>query len=454
MNHILLMTSAGSLLFLGELLMERVMGKRMNLKYQYRMLIMVMFTYLVPWIWMRGVYGAIGVPCSITLPYWIPFVKDSAVEVSGGLMMEDAVFHTSKGLVVTSGYSFQLLMRGFWTASALFAMALRSMLYFSNRHRLLKCARSCEADVPEELIMRLKKELHIKCRVKVVRIYTEKGSFTLGALRPVVFLQNGLKADELETILRHEFVHIARGDLMVKMLAQLVCCLHWFNPFAYWLNRRLESVGEKACDEIVTRDMAEDDKVSYAFLIVQSMRAPEKVSKKKWALFGSSFSSNGKKVEERVRAIMETRKSKTWEKIVLAGVFALLVFADSLSAMAYPLTFDVSGPVEYVDAAAQGEFYLVQEGDEGCLVDAEVPILYDEQIITADGEILPAQGQGRVICIFHKWEDGKVQSHVKNDNGSCTVTTYECTYCTVCGKVKLGEIISTNTYNPCPHGGD
>lgn len=153
---------------------------------------------------------------------------------------------------------------------------------------------------------------------------------------------------------------------------------------------------------------------------------------------------------------METRKSKTWEKIVLAGVFALLVFADSLSAMAYPLTFDVSGPVEYVDAAAQGKLYLVREGDEGCFVDAyeDVPILYDEQIITADGEILPAQGQGRVICIFHKWEDGKAQSHVKNDNGSCTVTTYECTYCTVCGKTKLGEIISTNTYKSCPHGGD
>lgn len=446
MNYILLMTSAGSIMFVGQLLLDMVMKKHMTQTCRYRMLVIVMFTYLVPWVWLKGVYGFIKLP--------LPVIKESVPAVSGSLIVNDAVIRATDELVMTSDYSFKLNFMFVWTGVAILVMLVRCSVYFYIRHALLKCARYCEQDVPEELVRRLKQEFGIKRRIKIIRVSGKKRSLTIGALRPVVFLQKECGEDELENILRHEFIHIVRGDFLVKMLMQLVCCVHWVNPFVYWLSHRLDRMCEKSCDERVVRNMAQDEREAYARLIIKSMKASEKKKKGK-VLFGSFFASNKKFAEERVRVIMDKRKSKLWEKIVVAAAFAALVFADSLTALAYPQVYNVNADsAQKMNDLARGEGTL--RPDAGAIAYAEetwnVPILYDKQIVTADGEILPApeQGQAKVLC-FHKWQDAQYDNHIKEDDGSCIVQIYACTYCPRCNTINIGDLITTITFNPCIH---
>lgn len=444
MNYILLMTSAGSFLFVGCLLLEVAVEKHMSQIFRYRMLIVALFAYLVPWVWLKGVYGIIRLP--------MPVRKDSVPAISGSLILDDEVIRATNEISVTSNYSFMLMGMFVWIGAAVLIMLVRCGIYFYNRHALMKCARCLEQDIPEELVQRLKQEFGIKRRVRIVRVSGKKKSLTMGAIRPVVFLQKNCRADELEYILRHEFIHIARGDLLIKMLMQLVCCVHWFNPLVYWMSGRLDRACEMSCDERVVRTMSEDEKTVYARLIIKSMKGSGKKSKGRM-LFGNFFASNNKFAEERVRVIMDKRKSRLWEKIVVAGVFAVLVFADSLTALAYPQVYNVEADsTQQMNDLARGEGMLARGGYEHMVIDLDVPILYDEQIVTADGEILPApkQGQTKVLC-FHKWEDDQYINHIKEDDGSCIVQVYSCKYCPRCNTIKMGDWLYTTTYATCPH---
>lgn len=440
MNYILLMTSAGSLLFVGYLLLEKVMGEHMSQTGRFRMLVMVLFTYLVPWVWLRGIYE------SISSVFW----QDSVAAMSGRVILGDAAIHATEELVVTPNYGFKLFAAGLWMTVAVLAMLIRCGIYFYSRHALLKHAQDCETDVPEGLILGLKREFRIRRRVRIVRIPDVKHSFTLGFLRPVVFLQGNCGEDELAYILRHECIHIARGDLLFKMLMELVCCLHWFNPLVYYLNHRLDGACEKACDERVVKDMQGDEREAYARLIIRSMKVPVKRSDRKVS-FGSFFASSEKLTEERIRVIMNKRKRKFWEKIVVAGAFAALLFVDSLTAMAYPVAYNVEkASTKLARDSVQGEASLKRSVSEDAGAESDDSLLHDEQIVRADGEILPVQEQTRFLC-FHKWEDAIYETHVRNDNGGCEVNDYSCTYCDRCKTIRIGELLYTIIYVTCPH---
>lgn len=77
-----------------------------------------------------------------------------------------------------------------------------------------------------------------------------------GLLRPVIFLPEGAKTWETETlrmILLHELTHLQRRDLLTAFLADLTCVLHWFNPLVWMLKNRLHHDCEFACDAKLLR---------------------------------------------------------------------------------------------------------------------------------------------------------------------------------------------------------
>ncbi len=75
---------------------------------------------------------------------------------------------------------------------------------------------------------------------------------TVGFLRSKILLPTAWKSWEptkLEAVLTHERMHIRRADWAIAALAALNRCAFWFNPQAWWLERRLASLAEQACDD-------------------------------------------------------------------------------------------------------------------------------------------------------------------------------------------------------------
>lgn len=79
---------------------------------------------------------------------------------------------------------------------------------------------------------------------------------TFGLFRPVILLPAtaGEWAEERRrVVLLHEQAHVKRRDGLARLLGQVACAMHWFNPLAWTAASRMHAEQEKACDDQVLR---------------------------------------------------------------------------------------------------------------------------------------------------------------------------------------------------------
>lgn len=76
----------------------------------------------------------------------------------------------------------------------------------------------------------------------------------------------------LNAILSHERSHVKYRDCYVQWLARVHASVFWFNPLAWWLNRRLADLAETTSDDAVLELMR--DRTAYADLLLEIARHP------------------------------------------------------------------------------------------------------------------------------------------------------------------------------------
>ena len=89
-------------------------------------------------------------------------------------------------------------------------------------------------------------------------------SFVMGILRPKIYLPSGLPEQERGYIILHEQHHIRRGDHIVKALAFLALCIHWFNPLVWTAFVLSARDMEMSCDEAVVKKLGENIRADYS----------------------------------------------------------------------------------------------------------------------------------------------------------------------------------------------
>ena len=89
-------------------------------------------------------------------------------------------------------------------------------------------------------------------------------AFVVGLLQPKIYLPSGVPEKERSYILAHEQHHIRRCDHIIKLLAYLALCIHWFNPLV-WLAFVLAGKDmEMSCDEAVIKKLGPEIRADYS----------------------------------------------------------------------------------------------------------------------------------------------------------------------------------------------
>ncbi len=94
----------------------------------------------------------------------------------------------------------------------------------------------------------------VRRRVQLLLSPAVRTPMTGGLLRPVVLLPMDAASwsDEwLETVLRHELVHVRRCDALRQLASRIATALYWFHPLAWHAGRSGALAREQACDEAV-----------------------------------------------------------------------------------------------------------------------------------------------------------------------------------------------------------
>lgn len=97
-----------------------------------------------------------------------------------------------------------------------------------------------------------------------------------GLFRPLLLLPanfgQGLSSDERHFILKHELMHLKRGDLKTNFLLCLLMAIHWFNPLLWLAFFKCRTDREAACDAQVLRHASPSTRHAYgnALLKIES----------------------------------------------------------------------------------------------------------------------------------------------------------------------------------------
>ncbi len=133
--------------------------------------------------------------------------------------------------------------------------------------------------------------------------------YVVGIINPKIILPAFLKSGE-DFIIIHEKAHIDRRDNLWRVLAVVVCCLHWFNPFVWFFLKKFFADMELACDERVIREIGGENKNEYAKALIG-------YSEQK-SLFLSAF--GGADTKSRVKKILSYKKLTVFSAVLSISI--------------------------------------------------------------------------------------------------------------------------------------
>lgn len=164
---------------------------------------------------------------------------------------------------------------------------------------------------------KLKEKLVISFLVRD-NIYLADGidtAFVTGYFRPLIYLPSGISEQDMEYVIAHEKVHIARWDHWIKTLAFFTVTLHWFNPVCWAAFVLLGKDMEFSCDEAVIAGMETEDRKGYANVLLNMATG-------KMQFVGMSLTFAEGDPQNRIKNIMQYKKP-----VAAASVLAVLAAA-------------------------------------------------------------------------------------------------------------------------------
>lgn len=150
---------------------------------------------------------------------------------------------------------------------------------------------------------------------------------TWGVGRSIILLPSTLLSGDpavRESALRHEQAHVARWDWAWNLLAEMVCALCWFQPGIWWLRSRMRLESERACDDrVLLSGIAGPDYAEHLLAIVRLVGTIEV----------APGMADGGGMEERMRHILDTKKSRSVRFAGMAGTVPFALVLLSLAAL-------------------------------------------------------------------------------------------------------------------------
>lgn len=141
-----------------------------------------------------------------------------------------------------------------WMLGSLVLISMHLISYFHYKKQVMKKGTIIKDTRILYQMYKLKRELNIKCTIHAVEFSEADSPMIIGFLKPVLVLpKTQYSSEELFFILKHELVHLKRGDVYLKLLFVAANAVHWFNPIIWIMQKEAVVDMELSCDEKVTQ---------------------------------------------------------------------------------------------------------------------------------------------------------------------------------------------------------
>ncbi len=183
--------------------------------------------------------------------------------------------------------------------------------------------------------------------------------FTLGFIKPRIYIPYGLDSITREKVIAHEKCHINRFDHIIKPFAFILLAFHWFNPLCWLAFNRMSLDMEMSCDEKLLRTQGDEEmkkvytKALLSFASNRRFPSPGPVN----------FNESGN-AKKRISNSLNYKKPRVWVSVLAYLFCAVMLVACATDASGISYT-DINKTV-FADAP-----YVVtyeNNGDGTCTV--------------------------------------------------------------------------------------
>ena len=224
-----------------------------------------------------------------------------------------------KKLVLHAPGTFVYVLLAIWAVGAVGVMVWKIGSHLAFRRRILKNAVPVtDRQTLHVWEIELERAWIRKCKWKLVRSDAVTTPLSIGLYNRttrIVLPMRDYTQEELSLILRHEIIHISRGDPASKFFLTFCTAMCWFNPLMWAAMRKSADDFELSCDESVLLDEPQPVRRQYAELLLQTAGDERG--------FTTCLSATAGALRYRLKAVMKPEKKRTGAILIGLTLFAL-----------------------------------------------------------------------------------------------------------------------------------
>ena len=148
--------------------------------------------------------------------------------------------------------------------------------------------------------------------------------FVMGIFSPKIYLPSDVPMNERKYIIAHERHHIRRCDHIIKLLAYLALCIHWFNPLVWAAFILAGKDMEMSCDEAVIRKMGSQIRADYSASLLR-------LATHKKIIAGMPLAFGEGDTKGRVMNMAKWKKPRLWVSFISLVLCAAVLVACAVN---------------------------------------------------------------------------------------------------------------------------
>jgi TonB family protein len=211
-------------------------------------------------VWAAAVLASVALPIlSLALPVWKSTTVARAAAIlapaPSATITQPAEFGSPMSVhAATSTFHIAPWLIALWALGAI-AFSARLLLGLLRIQISSTQARSMADSVWRNDLRAIARSLQIRRSIRLLESANSAAMpLTWGFLRPTILLPScalDWLQERRRIVLCHELAHIARGDWLLQICAEISRAIYWFHPLAWKSAAALRHDSERACDDIV-----------------------------------------------------------------------------------------------------------------------------------------------------------------------------------------------------------
>ncbi len=218
--------------------------------------------------------------------------------------------------------NFLLLLAIIWFAGMVIFLLYCSYLYYVTARRVRQYSELVSEQFNDTL-EKINLEFGKHTKFRIVKSMEANTAYIFGLVNPYIIVPDEREwtSQEIYFILKHEMLHFYHGDMLVRVLCEILKAIYWWNPFIYILVRLVVNMQEINVDFKVIKKMPDIEQLDYSKCLIKVARG-RGGKKKRWEIGFRKESPSA--IYKRINLMLKSLKANG-KKTVLSVLLSVLI---------------------------------------------------------------------------------------------------------------------------------